>query len=130
MGLIWARIGRGCPPSTPRHFWVIFGQTHFSSKITKKCRKNHETSAGRKTVFFFVFGMGGGTNKKDAHRHDSNFHGPMTSPSSIWSPFVKKRVLNNFSENETIFGGRASGPLEMGCGGVAPRLNKPYSISS
>ena len=32
-------------------------------------------------------------NKKDAHRHDSNFRGPMTSPSSIWSPFVKKRTL-------------------------------------
>ena len=33
------------------------------------------------------------------HRHDLNFDGPVTSPSSIWSPFVKKTtiwvILNN-----------------------------------
>ena len=28
-------------------------------------------------------------NTKDAHRHDSIFGGRMTSPSSIWIPFVK-----------------------------------------
>ena len=31
--------------------------------------------------------------KKGVHRHDSDFHGPMTSPSSIWSPIAKQRVL-------------------------------------
>ena len=33
---------------------------------------------------------------------------------------MKKRVLNPFSENETIFGGRASGRLEMGVRGRSP----------
>ena len=26
------RIGRGCSPTTPRHFWVIFGKSHVSVK--------------------------------------------------------------------------------------------------
>ena len=88
MDRILARIGRGCPPSTPRHFWDIFGKGHFSSKISQTVAKIMETSTGRKTDFF----LRNHENKKDAHRHDSKFRGPMTSPSSIWSPFVKKRV--------------------------------------
>ena len=53
MGWIWARIGRGCPPSTPGHFWVIFGKSHFSSKISKNVAQIMETSTGRKTDFFW-----------------------------------------------------------------------------
>ena len=88
MDQIWARIGRGCPPSTPGHFWVIFGKTHFSSKNSKNVRKIMKRPRARKPFF-----LRNHKNKKDAHRHDSNFGGRMTSPSSIWSPFVKKRVL-------------------------------------
>ena len=88
MGQIWARIGRGCPPSTPRHFWIIFGKTHFSSKLSEIVRKIMKRPRAGKPIF-----LRSHENKKDAHRHDSIFHGPMTSPSSIWSPFVKKRVL-------------------------------------
>ena len=30
---IWVQIGRGCPPSTPRHFWDIFGKSNLSVKM-------------------------------------------------------------------------------------------------
>ena len=76
--------------------------------------KTNGNAYGPETVFF----LGNTEHKKDAHCHDSNFHGPMTSPSSIWSPFVKKRVLTAFSGNKAIFGGRASGRLEMGVRGA------------
>ena len=33
-------------------------------------------------------------NDKDVHRHDSDFDSPMTSPSSIWSPFVQKTCFD------------------------------------
>ena len=89
MGQIWTRIGRGCPPSTPRHFWIIFEKTHFFVKHLATYMKNHEMPTGHKNVFF----LRNHKNQKDAHRHNSKFRGPMTSPSSIWSPFVKKRVL-------------------------------------
>ena len=46
-----------------------------------------KTSTGRNTDFCV---LETDKNKKDAHRHDSKFDGPMTSPSSIWSPFLKK----------------------------------------
>ena len=52
--------------------------------------KSHETSTGRKTVFV----LENYTNKTDAHRQDLNFGGPMSSPSSIWSPIVKKTSFN------------------------------------
>ena len=34
------------------------------------------------------------THKKDARRCDWDFDGPLSSPSSIWSPYVNKRVLS------------------------------------
>ena len=88
MGQIWARIGRGCPPSTPRHFWVIFGKTHLSLKNSNNVGKSWNVH-GPENRFF----LRNHKNQKDARRHNSTFRGPMTSPSSIWSPFVKKRVL-------------------------------------
>ena len=53
MGQIWARIGRGCPPSIPRHIWVIFGKSLFFVKNHEKRPKSHETSMRRKTDFFW-----------------------------------------------------------------------------
>ena len=50
-----------------------------------------ETSTGRKTAILFM--ENDKTHKKDANRHDSNFHGPMSSPSAMWSPFVNKMCL-------------------------------------
>ena len=52
MGIIWARIGRGCPPSTPGHFWIIFGKTHFSSNNSKNIRKIMKRPRAGKPVFF------------------------------------------------------------------------------
>ena len=123
MGEIWARMGRGCPPSTPRHFWVIFGKVIFSQKNDQ----NHEHVYRPETMFFFSKKKC--TNEKGAYRHNSDFGGPMSSPSSIWSPFVKKKCFKAiFEEIKTIFGGRDSGRLEMGVQGaywVAPCLDKP-----
>ena len=51
--------------------------------------ENHEPSTGRKPDFFVEHD----TNKKDAHRHDSNFDGPRSAPSFIWTPFLKKRKI-------------------------------------
>ena len=79
----------GMPPEHSQtrlgHFW----KKSFFVKNLEKRPKSHETSMGRKTVFF----LRNHKNKNDVHRHDSNFGGRMAFPSSIWSPFVKKRVL-------------------------------------
>ena len=88
----WSNMGpnrSGMPPEHSQtrlgHFW----KKSFFVKNLEKRPKSHETSMGRKTVFF----LGNHKNKNDVHRHDSNFGGRMAFPSSIWSPFVKKRVL-------------------------------------
>ena len=94
-------IGRGCPPTTPRHFWAIFRKNDLPLEILKYVRKIMKRPRAGKPILL----LGDDENKKDAHRHDSNCHGPIISPSSIWSPIVKKQVLtksvdciNNFSQ--------------------------------
>ena len=47
---IWALIGRGCSPTTPRHFWVISGEMFLSDKNGKK----HENVSG---ILFGVWTM-------------------------------------------------------------------------
>ena len=88
MGQIWVLIGRGCPPSTPRHFWVIFGKKNMFCQKYRTMSENSWNVRGPENRSF----LRNHTNQEDAHRHNSNFGGRMTSPSSIWSPFVKKRV--------------------------------------
>ena len=79
----------GMPPEHSQTLLGHFWKKSFFVKNLEKRPKGHETSMGRKTVFF----LGNHENNNDVHRHDSNFGGRMAFPSSIWSPFVKKRVL-------------------------------------
>ena len=58
-------------------------------KKTQNLTGNHGNVHGPENRF----NLENNGNTKDTHRHDSNFRGPMASPSSMWSPFVKKRVL-------------------------------------
>ena len=102
----WVLDRSGMPPEHSQTLLGVFGKIILST--THKPKSWKRPRAGK------PFLSGNKRNKKDTHRHDSNFHGPMTSPSSIWSPFMKKRVLNPFLENEVIFGGRAIGRLEVG----------------
>ena len=72
----------------PEHFRTLldhFWKNHFLDNKTTRIIK---TFTGQKTVF-----LNNDRNEKDARRHDSHSDGPMTSPSSLWSLFVKKRVL-------------------------------------
>ena len=69
-------------------FWTDYGTKHVDQKMVKQTLKI--PAAGQPICFCEMMSI-----KKDAHRHDSNLHGPVNSPSSIWSPIVeqKKRVL-------------------------------------
>ena len=86
MGYTWVLIGRGCSPTTPRHFCVSLCENTF---VFKNNTNIMDTSTGRKTGF-----VEHDKHTKDAHRHDSDFDGPMTSPSSIWSSSVKKKSFD------------------------------------
>ena len=57
-----------------------------------------KTPTGWKTDLF----LENHRNKKDVHRPDSSFDGPITSPSSIWSPFVKKTILRVILNNTVL----------------------------
>ena len=89
---------------------VIAGQQ------SRKMTENHGNVHGPENRFCH----GNNGNKKDAHRHDSNFHGPMTSPSSIWSPFMKKRVLKPFSKMKPFPEAALAADWKWGCGGRSP----------
>ena len=86
MDRIWALMGRGCPPSTRRNFWVIFEKIFMLTKIYH----NHETLHRPENPFV----LESNKNKGDAYRYHSNFDGRMTSPSSLWSPIVKQKSFD------------------------------------
>ena len=58
IGQILFGICRGCPPSTARHFWVIFGKSHFGSKILKTDGKSWKRPrAGKPFLFLEIMGI-------------------------------------------------------------------------
>ena len=71
--------------------WVIIGWT---VKWLIIGRTLNRVVTGR----MFLFYRENSKHKKDLHRHDLNFDGPMGSPSSICSPLVKKRVWNKVTK--------------------------------
>ena len=78
-------------------FLIIENPEIFDLNIGIK-KKNYETSITKKDLETILTDAKdlfkeNYENEKGAHRHDSNCHGPMSSPSFLWSPIVKKRVL-------------------------------------
>ena len=81
-------------------FMCFFDMFRDSLKKQQKKGKNHENIHGRENRYLFLEIIE--ITSKGAHRDDSDSGGPMSSPSSIWSPFVKKSVLNKLSK-QTCF---------------------------
>ena len=84
----------------PDHSQTILG--HFRKHIVlgKQNNKHHENLHRPENRFV----LGNNENTKDAYRYDSILYGPMSSPPSMWSPFVYKCALNKHMSLFVIIG--------------------------
>ena len=91
-----SKIGPNRSGTVPDHSQTLLGNL-WDIVVCEKLQdmsNNHEKLTNRKTELF----MENNNNKKVTHCNDLNCDGPMISPSSIWSPFVKKCVLTQMSK--------------------------------